>query len=161
MEKSTDLQKERHRLAVKFNLSESEIEQELVPLMLVVEQSVNKIDQASAKINDSVKPVTYNNNYGHNASAWSMWWGNLATGIAHNIMGVSLVFSGFFLLCISIFALKNYMSDQELIRQAQADHDVLQHFVQDINGDLYLLKEDYTVLESRKGIKLNFKREQP
>lgn len=155
MEKSTDLQRERHRLAVKFNLSESEIEKELVPLMLVVEQSISKIDLAAAKINNSVKPVTYNNNYGHNSSAWSMWWGNLSTGIAHNIIGVSLIFSGFFFLCFTAV----------LIRDAATDHDrmaltekrwnfITKQFVRDENGNFFIPKEHYEVTPDKKGIRL-------
>lgn len=155
MEKSTDLQKERHRLAVKFNLSESQIEKELVPLMLVVEQSVNKIDQASAKINDSVKPVTYNNNYGHNASAWSMWWGNLATGISQNIVPLSLIFSGMCLLCSGIFAFKGYMSDKEKIIEADKRLAwISSHFIKDQNGNFFIPKENYEITPDKKGIRL-------
>lgn len=155
MEKSTDLQKERHRLAVKFNLSESQIEKELVPLMLVVEQSVSKIDQAAAKINDSVKPVTYNNNYGHNTSAWSMWWGNLSTAIGHDIFRVSLVFSGFFFLCLIAFLIKDTMQDQEKIKETEQDFAwIARHFIKDGKGNYYIPKENYEVTTDKKGIRL-------
>jgi hypothetical protein len=155
MEKSTDLQKERYRLAVKFNLSESQIEKELVPLMLAVEQSVNKIDQATAKINDSVKPVTYNNHYGHNASAWSMWWGNLSTGVAHHIIAVSLIFSCFLLCCLGIFVFEDYMSDKEKIQEAEKSLSwISRNFIKDSNGNYFIPKENYEVTPDRKGIRL-------
>lgn len=155
MEKSTNLETERHRLALKFNLSESQIEKELVPLMLAVEQSITKIDQAAAKINDSVKPVTYNNNYGNNTSAWSMWWGNLATRIGHNIVAVSLIFSGFILGYLGIYAFKDYMSDQEKIATAEKRLTwISKQFILDKDGHYFIPKEHYEITSDKKGIRL-------
>ena len=155
MEKLTNLQKEHHRLAVKFNLSESEIEKELVPLMLVVEQSVSKIDQAAAKINDSVKPVIYNNHYGHNASAWTMWWGDISTGIGHNVVAISLIFSGFILGCLGIYAFKDYMSDQEKIATAEKRLTwISKQFILDKDGHYFIPKEHYEITSDKKGIRL-------
>lgn len=153
MEKHTNVAAERHRLALRFNLSESQIEPEIVPLMLAVEKSVDKIEQAAAKVNETIKPVTYNNHYGHNASAWTIWWGNLSTGIGQNIVAVSLIFSAFLLCCLAAFMIKDAMTDQEKIELAETKWNFIsRHFVQNENGELFIPKENYQVTEDKKGI---------
>lgn len=153
MEKHTNLAAERHRLALRFNLSESAIEPEIVPLMLAVEKSVDKIEQAAAKVNETIKPVTYSNHYGHNASAWTIWWGNLSTGIGQNIVAVSLVFSAFVLCCLGAFMIKDAMADKEKIELAETKWNFIsRHFVQNENGELFIPKENYLVTEDKKGI---------
>jgi len=155
MEKSQKLKQELHRLAGKFNIPESDIDEELVPLMLVLEQASSKVDQAAAKINDSVKPVTYNNNYGHNSSAWTMFWGNISSGIGHNILAISLVFSGFFLCCLGIFAFKDYKSDHEKIATAEKRLAwISRQFTQDEDGHFFIPKEHYKITSDKKGIQL-------
>ena len=155
MEKSTNLETERHRLAKKYNISELQLEKELVPLMLAVEDSITKIDQAAAKINDSVKPVTYNNNYGNNASAWTALWGNISTGIGHNIVVVSLIFSGFILGCLGIYAFKDYISDQEKIATAEKRLTwISKQFILDKDGHYFIPKEHYEITSDKKGIRL-------
>jgi len=155
MEDRSKLIQERHRLALRFNLSESQIEPELVPLMLAVEQSVNKIDQAATKINDAVKPVTYNNNYSDRASTWKISWGNITTAIGYRIVPISLIWAGFMLLAIGIFAVKSHFSDQQKIAKAERDSAfILRHFTQDENGDWYMPKENYEVTPEKSGIRL-------
>lgn len=155
MEKRANLTDERHRLALRFNLSESQIEPEIVPLMLAVEQSVNKIEQAAAKVNDSLKPVTYNNHYGHNASAWTIWWGNLSTGIGQNIVAVSLIFSAFLLCCLAAFVIKDAMADQEKIELAEKRWNfITSQFVRDEKGNFFIPKENYQVTPDKKGVRL-------
>lgn len=160
MEKRANLTEERHRLALRFNLSESQIEPEIVPLMLAVEQSVNKIEQAAAKVNEAIKPVTYNNHYGHNASAWTIWWGNLSTGIGQNIVAVSLVFSAFLLCCLATFVIKDAMADQEKIELTEKRWNfITSQFVRDENGNFFIPKENYQVTADKKGIRLIEKEE--
>ena len=155
MEKHTNLVKERHRLALRFNLSESQIEPELVPLMLAVEQSVNKIEQAAAKVNDSIKPVVYNNHYSHNASAWTVWWGNLSTGIGQNIVSISLIFSALIFCCLAAFILKDAIADQEKIEAAEKRWNfITRQFVRDQNGEYFIPKENYEVTPDKKGVRL-------
>ncbi|TDE09370.1 hypothetical protein [Dyadobacter psychrotolerans] len=158
MEKHTNLAAERHRLALRFNLSESAIEPEIVPLMLAVEKSVDKIEQAAAKVNETIKPVTYNNHYGHNASAWTIWWGNLSTGIGQNIVAVSLIFSAFLLCCLAAFMIKDAMTDQEKIELAEKRWNYInRQFVRGENGNFYIPKEKYQVTPDKKGIRLTDK----
>ena len=155
MEKSQKLKQELHRLAGKFNLPESDIDEELVPLMLVLEQSTTKVDQAAAKINDSVKPVIYNNSYAHDSSAWTLFWGNISTGIGYNIVAISLISLGFFLGCLGIYALKDYMSDQEKIATAEKDLKLIyKHFIKDKDGNFFIPKENYEITPDKKGIRL-------
>ena len=160
MEDRSKLIQERHRLALRFNLSESQIEPELVPLMLAVEQSVNKIDQAAAKVNDSIKPVVYNNHYGHNPSAWTVWWGNLSTGIGQNIVPVSLVFSAFIFCCVAAFILKDAIADQEKIELTDKRWNfITRQFIRDRQGNYFIPKENYVIMPDKKGIRLINKEE--
>ncbi|MCF2491484.1 hypothetical protein [Dyadobacter sp. CY347] len=153
MEKHTNVAAERHRLALRFNLSESAIEPEIVPLMLAVEKSVDQIDQAAAKVNETIKPVTYNNHYGHNASAWTIWWGNLSTGIGQNIVAVSLIFSAFILGCLATFVIKDAIADQEKIELAETKWNfVSKYFERNDKGEIFIPKENYLVTEDKKGI---------
>ncbi|UTM21858.1 hypothetical protein [Dyadobacter fanqingshengii] len=155
MEKHTNVAAERHRLALRFNLSESQIEPEIVPLMLAVEKSVDKIEQAAAKVNETIKPVTYNNHYGYNASAWTIWWGNLSTGIGQNIVAVSLIFSAFLLCCLATFVIKDAIADQEKIKHAEETLLLIKsNFIQDENGDFFIPNGNYEMTKDKKGIKL-------
>jgi hypothetical protein len=155
MEKHTNVAAERHRLALRFNLSESAIEPEIVPLMLAVEKSVDKIEQAAAKVNETIRPVTYNNHYGHNASAWTIWWGNLSTGIGQNIVALSLIFSAFLLGCLATFVIKNAIADQEKIKHAEETLLLIKsNFIRDENGDFFIPNGNYEMTKDKKGIKL-------
>ncbi|OJV22453.1 MAG: hypothetical protein BGO21_30315 [Dyadobacter sp. 50-39] len=150
MEKSTHVKEERKRLANKFNISESDIDLEIVPLMLTIEQSVTKIDQAAAKINDSVKPIVTNHHYNHGTSAWTVFAAAAGKNIAA-LMAVILV------ALLSWYGIHKFLTDPELIEQAelkdqQASY-VLQHFTHDDQGNFYLDKKHYQVLPN-KGIKL-------
>ncbi|MEO6288242.1 MAG: hypothetical protein ABIO93_32905 [Dyadobacter sp.] len=155
MERHANITTERYRLALRFNLSETQIEPELVPLMLAVEQSVNTIEQAAAKVNQSIKPVTYNNHYAHNASAWTIWWGNLSTGIAQHIVAVSLIFAGFILCCLATIVIKDAIADQEKIDLAEKRWNfITRQFVRDKNGEYFIPKENYELTPDKKGIRL-------
>lgn len=148
----------RHRLATKLSIPESRIEPELVPLMLIVEQSEKKIELATEKINASVKPVVYENNYGYNTSAWTVWWGNLSTGIGRNIVPILLIMLASLL---SVYAIHKYLSDEQLIKEAQADMEFInQHFVRDQQGNFYIPKQNYKVLSDGSGIKLNIENQE-
>ncbi|MGG7666590.1 hypothetical protein [Dyadobacter sp. BHUBP1] len=154
------LNQERHRLALRFGISESDIELELVPLMLAVEQSVNKIDQATAKVNDSIKPVVYNNHYNSNTSAWRMFWGNISTGIGQNVVSVSLIFSAFIFCSVAAFILKDAIADQEKIELTDKRWNfITRQFIRDRQGNYFIPKENYVIMPDKKGIRLINKEE--
>ena len=160
MEARQKLIQERHRLALRFGLSESDIEPELVPLMLTVEQSINKIDQAAGKINESVKPVVYNNHYDRNASAWTALWGNISTGIAQHIVAISLVALSFLFCCVAIFVIRDIVVDQKKVELAEKHWErINRYFIIDQKGNYFIPKENYVITSDKKGIKLIGKEE--
>ncbi|MEO6282406.1 MAG: hypothetical protein ABIO93_03395 [Dyadobacter sp.] len=151
MEKSQKLKQELHRLAGKFNLPESDIDQELVPLMLVLEQAATKVDQAATKINDSVKPIVTNHHYNHGTSAWTVFAAAAGKNIAPLVAIIVVAL-------LSWYGIHKFLTDPELIEQAELKDQkasyVLQHFTHDDQGNFYLEKNHYKVLPDKKGIKL-------